>query len=217
MGDVGTSIFGSGSATDTTSEPTGESKELNELRLAQLKELFSTGSLSSYATDKTETGAYSTTPAVDALLADASDTDLSNLMSLDEYKEAGYGATADYVNRISKPAINQAAALQGLESSGATQEAIANASAKENLDFVKTLPAASESLTLAGPKAKLLDAETAAALYPLADQPRSLKEKNLLRQQGLLETGLTGLPFTPGTAGTSDKNTQPLFNWFGQG
>jgi len=216
VGDALSSVFGSGSKTDTSTEATGSSKELNDLRLKQLNDLFSTGSLSSYATDKKDTGAYTTTAATDKLLSDASKTDTSNLMSLDDYKKAGYGAAADYVNRISTPAINSAAALQGLEGGGAVQEAIANASAKEGLDFVKTLPQASKDLTLAGPQAKLLNAESAAALFPLADQPRSLAEKNLLRQQGVLETGLTGLPFTPSTTGTNDKSSQPLFNWFGQ-
>lgn len=217
VGDALTSIFGGGSNTDTSSTATGSSKELDDLRTGILKDLFKDNTLSSYAGSKTDTGAYTPTAATDKLVTDANNTDTSNLMSLDDYKKAGYGAAADYVNRISTPAINSAAALQGLESGGATQEAIANASAKEGLDFVKTLPQASKDLTLAGPQAKLLNSESAAALFPLTDQSRSLEEKDLLRQQGVLETGLTGLPFTPSTTGTSDKSSQPLFNWFGQG
>lgn len=70
---------------------------------------------------------------------------------------------------------------------------------------------------LAGPQAGLLNAQKASTLFPLADYSRGLKEQDLLRRQGVVTTGLTGLPFTPVTDSTAKKSSQPLFNFFGQG
>ena len=59
--------------------------------------------------------------------------------------------------------------------------------------------------------------QRAATLFPLADYSRALQEQDVLRQQGVVTTGLTGLPFTPGSSTTGRQSSQPLFNFFGQG
>ena len=53
--------------------------------------------------------------------------------------------------------------------------------------------------------------------FRLADYGRALSESDLLRRQGVVTTGLTGLPFTPGSSTTQRERQQPLFNFFGQG
>lgn len=217
MGDALGAIFGSGQNTDTSSQPTGSSAELNNLRLQQLQQLFSTNNLSNFATDMSGTGAFNQSPAVANLMQGVNNPDLSNLMSFNDYRDLGLNASSNYINRIATPQINSTMALQGLEGGGAAPEAIANATAQSALPFIQSLPGASTALTMAGPQARALNAQTAASMFPIADQPRALAERNILRQQGIMETGLTGLPFTPSTTGTSDRSSQPLFNWFGQG
>lgn len=210
-------IFGGGQQGTTSSEATGASSDLNNLRLQQLQQLFNTNNLSNFATDMSGTGAYDQSPAVANLMQGINNPDLSNLMSFNDYKDLGLNASSNYINKIAAPQINSTMALQGLEGGGAAPEAIANATAQYALPFIQSLPGASEQLTLAGPRARALNAQTASSMFPIADQPRALAERNLLRQQGVMETGLTGLPFTPSTSGTSDTNKQPFFNWFGQG
>ncbi len=217
MGDALGAVFGSGQNTDTSSEPTGTSSELNNLRLQQLQQLFSTSSLSDFSGDRSGTGAYNTSPAVANLMSGVSNPDLSNLMSFSDYQNLGMDASNNYINRIAAPQINSAMSLQGLEGGGAVPESIANATAQYALPFIQSLPGASTALTLAGPQARALNAQSAMAMFPIADQPRALAERNLLRRQGVTETGFTGLPYTPSTTGTSDRSSQPLFNWFGQG
>jgi hypothetical protein len=63
----------------------------------------------------------------------------------------------------------------------------------------------------------LIGAQRAGTLFPLADYGRGLGEADLARQQNVALAGLTGIPFTPVTDSTAKKNSQPLFNFFGQG
>lgn len=70
---------------------------------------------------------------------------------------------------------------------------------------------------LVGPQAGLLQAQRAATLFPLADYSRALQEQDLLRQQGIVTTGFTGIPFNPGGTLFGRQTTQPLFSFFGQG
>lgn len=164
--------------------------------------------------------------------------DRSNLMSLQDYINLGMDTSRGYISQIATPQIMSMMALQGLEGGGAVPEAIAKATAGIGLPFVQSLPGASETLSLlpgrqdllrsqnAGTLAGMLNpytqrdvglAQRAGGLFNFADYGRQLQEQDLLRQQGVVTTGLTGLPFTPGSSTEGKKSSQPLFNFFGQG
>lgn len=59
--------------------------------------------------------------------------------------------------------------------------------------------------------------QIAGGLFSLSDQQRSLREQDLLRQQGAVTTAFTGIPYTPSTSSSGSQSKQPLFNFFGQG
>lgn len=178
-------------------------------------------------------------------LGDVPENDYSDLMSFDDYLQTGLDQTQNYISQIATPEIMSQLALSGLESSGAVPEAIAKATASIGLPFVQSLPQASTALTLApiqgeatraqtgllqgqrsllpynaaltNAQGGLLNAQRAGTLFPLADYGRGLAEEDLLRRQGVVTTGLTGLPFTPGSTQKGRTSQQPLFNFFGQG
>jgi hypothetical protein len=90
--------------------------------------------------------------------------------------------------------------------------------------FVGSLPGASTQLGLAPFQARQMATDTALtranaamSLFPMADFGRSLQEQDFLRRQGLAQTALTGIPFTPGSSTSQRQSSQPLFNFFGQG
>lgn len=227
MGDVLGGIFGSGGSQSGTTTPDPTSQALNSLRLQQLQSLFTAAPYSNFAQPATS-GAYAATPAVQQLFNTATDVkppiDYSNLMSFEDYKKLGLDASQNYIKQIAEPEIMSTLALQGLEGGGAAPAAIAKASAQYALPFVTSLPQASTSLTLARPQAELTRAQAgltgaqqASTLFPLADYSRNLQEQDLLRRQGVVTSGLTGLPFNPGSSTDQSKSSQPLFNFFGQG
>ena len=227
MGDALGGIFGSGGkqTTDVTLDP--QSEAANKLRLQQLQSLFSTTPLNAFAVPRADI--YTGSPSVDALFATANtgvgkDADLSNLMSFDDYVKMGLDEGSNYINKVAKPEIIQIAALQGLESGGFVEEAIAKATAGIALPFLQGLPSASAALTTAGPQANVLTsqrdvlgAQRAQVLFPLADYQRALSQEDFLRQQQVSLAGLTGIPFTAATDTTAKKSSQPFFNFFGQG
>lgn len=164
--------------------------------------------------------------------------DRSNLMSLQDYINMGLNETGNYVSQVATPQIMSMMALQGLEGSGAVPEAIAKATAGIGLPFVQGLPGASSTLSLLPGQQDLLRSQNAATLagmlspytardvglaqragglFNFADYGRQLQEQDLLRRQGVVTTGLTGLPYTPGSFTEGRKTSQPMFNWFGQG
>lgn len=214
MGDVLGSIFGGARGTTATQTPDPQAQAFNRLKLEQLQALFAGTPYSSFAYPN---DAYSPSPDVADLYKSANNTDLSNLMSLDDYIKMGFDKTRNYVSQIAIPEIMSQLALSGLESSGAVPEAIAKATAGIGLPFVQSLPAASAALTAAKPQAMLMNAQRASTLFPMADYSRLLRESDLLRRQGVVTTGLTGLPFTPGSTTQQRQSQQPLFGLFGQG
>jgi hypothetical protein len=240
MGDILSSIFGGGGTqtTDQTVDPTTQS--LNALKLLQSSYLFNDtpNLLNSFAQPKSDI--YTGSPAVDNLFATAQQPspdipttgiNYDNLMSLADYIDLGINQGSNYINQVATPQILQTAALQGLDRGGAVPEAIAKATAGIGLPFVQSLPGASTSLFtapaqaeltranrfLTGAQTDLTNANRATTLLPFADFNRSLSERDLLRQQGVVGTAFTGLPYTPSVGTDTSKNQQPLFNFFGQG
>lgn len=221
MGNIGGDIFGSGQRQTATTEPDEISKALNSLRLQQLQGLFSQYPYANYAAPNPE--AYTASPQVSQLLDSATSQqfDFNDLISFDDYLSLGLDQSRNYINQIATPEIMSTLALQGLEGGGAASEAIAKASAQYGLPFVQGLPQASVGLTgarnLLPQQVGLASAQRAGTLLPLADYSRSLREEDLLRQQGVVTSGLTGLPFSPGSSTKQRQSSQPLFNFFGQG
>ena len=159
--------------------------------------------------------------------------------SLDSYHKLGMDAVSNYIAQIAKPQIMSIMVQQGLEGGGAVSEALAKATADIGLPFVQSegqlrqqyantrgnlgigftesLPGASAGLTAAPFQARQAQATRAQTLMPIADYNRMVKEQDLLRQQGVVTTGLTGLPYTPTTSTQGKQSTPPLFGFFGQG
>jgi hypothetical protein len=219
MGDILAGIFGGGSRTTEDTKPDPVSQELNALRRDQLAQLFRIGAqYSDFAPPGSGGDAYTPSPDVKTLFDDARSTEaFPDLMSFDEYLGLGLDQTKNYISQIATPEIKSNAALAGLDSGGIVPEAIAKATAQIGLPFVQSLPGASTALTMAPFQAKALKAQTAATLFPMADYGRGLKESDLLRRQGVVTTGLTGIPYTPGQSTAQRQSSQPLFNLFGQG
>lgn len=216
MGDVLAGVFGGGQRTTSDTKPDAISQELNKLRLDQLSQLFGIAPYSQFALPNQ--AAYTPDPRVDSLYSSATrEPAFDDLISLDEYLGLGLDQTSNYINQIAKPEILSTAVLQGLEGGGFVPEAIAKATASIGLPFVQSIPGASTALTLAPFQARAAEAQRASTLFPIADYGRSLREQDLLRQQGVVTTGLTGLPFTPGQSTKQRESSQPLFNFFGQG
>lgn len=288
MGDVLSGIFGGGSRTEQSTKPDPISQQMNAMRLAQLRNLFSNSGFGDFARSRTG-DAYAPSQEVSDLYGTATLSDVSpfvntltdtssglweaanaslidnasnlerfgpqpnNLMTLQDYIQAGLDAGNSYMSQIATPQIMSTMALQGLENGGAPLEALARASAEVAMPFVQSLPAAGaafEATRLASPIARAQQiaqmystygnlagnagqlglagltgstgrdvglAQRASGLFNFADYSRQLQEQDLLRRQGVVTTGLTGLPFTPGSSTEGRKSSQPLFNWFGQG
>lgn len=232
MGDALGGIFGAGGRQTQTTVPDEASRELNNLRRNQLLQLFTPERpYSSFASENPNNAYRRDAQAVDltdTALADfksgGQEADFSDLISLDDYIKLGLDQAQNYISQIASPEILSQAALSGLESGGAPQEALAKATAQIGLPFVQSIPGASIGLTQARPQANLTTAQTgavrtsqAAQLFPLTDFGRSLRAEDVNRQQGILTSGLTGLPFSPGSSTTGRTSQQPLFNFFGQG
>lgn len=222
MGDILSGVFGSGQRTTAETKPDAISQQLNNLRLRQLTQLFGTSAYGDYALPRSDI--YTPTQASTDLIKQATEPtqfDFSNLLNLDDYIKLGLDQSQNYITQIARPEILSQLSLAGLESSGAAPEAIAKATAQIGLPFVQGLPQASIGLTsaqnLLPAQLGLTNAQRATTLFPLTDFGRSLQEQDLLRQQGVVTTGLTGLPFTPGQSTAQRQSSQPLFNFFGQG
>jgi hypothetical protein len=210
MGDVLGALFGGGERQTQTTTPDPIAQELNRLRLGQLSSLFSVAPVSQYGSPRPDI--YSPSSNVTDLFNEATSTN-ADLFSYDDYLDLGLDETRNYISRVATPEILSSAALAGLESGGVVPESIARATAQIGLPFVQGLPQAS----LAPFQQNLARSQRAQTLFPIADYGRSLREQDFLRQQGVVQTGLTGLPFTPGTSATGRTGSQPLFNFFGQG
>lgn len=209
MGSALTAMFGGGESTSQRTQADPISQAMNKLRYEQLANLFGVSPYYEYSRPA-QGGEYTAAPEVQQLLQQAMQGGLSNLMSFEDYKKLGLDATSNYISQIAKPEILSTAALQGLEGGGMVPEALAKATAQIGLPFVQSLPGASAALTMA-------PAQYASTLFPLADYSRALKEQDLLRRQGVMQTALTGLPYTPGSSSSGSKSSQPMFNFFGQG
>ena len=201
MGGVLTSVLGGGGRTTEKVEATAETKALDQLRLQQLQQLFGITPYSEFAGERPDI--YSPGTATQDLMNRVSSNDL---MSVQDYIDLALNEGKNYISQVATPQIMQSAALQGLEGGGYVPEAIGKATAGIALPFLQSLPNMQQSFV-----------SSAQGLFPITDFNRALREADLTRRQGVVTTGLAGIPFQPETTTHAVQKSAPLFNFFGQG
>ena len=202
MGSVITAGLGGGEQTGSTVKPDAEATALNKIKREQLEKLFEQQSLASFAKDRPEL--YQLSDRSNTLLRNM--TGAGNRMSLDEYMQLGLDSGKSYLSQVATPEIMNTLALQGQARSGAAPEAIAKATAGIALPFLESIPAFQQANT-----------QSNATLLNMSDIPRQLKAQDYARQQGVVTSGFTGIPFHPGSLTTGEKSSLPLANLFGFG
>lgn len=218
MGDILSGVFGSSGRDEQEVTPDPTQQALNQIRLDELSQLFSNIDFSSFA----ELNQAISTPGADtqSILSDIPGnidrvTDFANnidLLDINDYLNLGLDEASGFISQVATPQILSGAALQGLESSGAVPEAIAKATAGIALPFLSTLPGAQAQLTQTGANIAGLPGAYSTSMLPFTDIPRQLQQQDYLRQQGVVQTGLTGLPFQPGAETTGRTLRDPLLN-----
>lgn len=202
MGDILSGVFGGGKQTSQETTATAETRQLNKMQLQQLNKLFSVADMSDFA--KPNPKDYTVSKQTQGLIDNATSSD--NMMSLEDYMQAGLDEGKGYINKVATPDIMSQLTLQGMERSGAAPEAIAKATAGIALPFLTSMP-------------NMIGANTmqAQGLAQLSDLPRQLRAQDSLRQQGVVTTGFTGIPFAPTSRTEGGENSLPLWNMFGMG
>lgn len=84
-------------------------------------------------------------------------------------------------------------------------------------NFVQSIPQAATQLGMLPVQQQGAKAQIASTLFPLADYGRNLQQQDLERRQGLMQTAMTGIPYTPQTSTQQSTSQKPLFNFFGMG
>lgn len=202
MGDILGGVFGGGQQTEESQEADPVSQAMNELRYQQLANLFGGTGLAQFG--KPRENLYSLDKETRQIRRDILDD--ADIMSLQDYMNLGIGKGKSYISQVAKPEIMSTMALQGLEGGGAVGEALGKATAGIALPFLQSIPG-------------FMGASSAYNnnLLSVADLPRSLKQEDFLRRQGVVTTGLTGLPYTPTIDKSGGTSSLPLFNMFGMG
>lgn len=175
---------------------------MNQLRYEQLRGLFNKQSLMNFA--KAKPGLYSLSDKSKDLLNKFTGND--NLMSLQDYLDLGLNEGSNYISKVATPEILSTMALQGMADSSAVPEAISKGTASIALPFLQSIPGFMGA-----------SAQQNQALLGMSDMPRQLREQDYLRRQGVVTTGLTGIPYTPAISTKGGESSLPLFNMFGMG
>lgn len=204
MGDIISGIFGGGGKTTQTTTPDATSQALNTLRLQELSSIFSGTPSSTFAGPQSDL--FTVSPQTQRLIDYATNIDNGSLLNIKDYLNLGLDQSKGFISQVATPQILSTAALQGLESGGFVPESIAKATSQIALPFLQSLPSATQGF-----------ASGAQQLLQLSDYPRALREEDFLRRQGFITSGLTGIPFSPGSTTKGRQSSQPLFNFFGQG
>lgn len=223
MGGILSGLFGTSQRQDQRTRPDATQQALNEITLDELSGLFADFNIADFAgpneaisTPGGMSQAFlSQVPGYLQRVTDYADN--TDLLDINEYIDLGLDETSNYISQIATPEILSAASLQGLESSGAIPEAIAKATAGIALPFIQGLPGANQSFASTGANIAGLPGQYASTLFPLTDFPRQLQQQDFMRQQGVVQTGLTGIPFAPGSTTSGSQGTTPFFNLGGIG
>lgn len=201
MGDILGSVFGSGQQQDQRTTPDRQGRLANQMKVNQLQQLFRVSDLADYA----KNSGYGKLSADSLALIDNA-TGAKNRMTLDEYMKLGMDEGKSYMSQIAMPEISSALAMQGMERGGALPEALAKGAASTGLQFMSTIP-------------NFQSANTAAnqTMFQLSDAPRQAGLNEYMRRQGVVMSGFTGIPFSPGSSTVGGTSSLPLFNMFGMG
>lgn len=202
MGDILSGVFGGGKQTNQETQATAETRQLNRLKLQELRKLFGVSDMADYASPNTKD--FTLAPRTERLINRAVSGD--NMMSLADYMTAGLDEGKGYISKVATPDIMSQLALQGMERSGAAPEAIAKATAGIAMPFLTSIPS-------------FMGANVAQtqAFAGLSDMPRQLRAEDFLRRQGVVGTGFTGIPFAPTSKTEGGESSLPLWNMFGMG
>ena len=202
-------ITGSGSREEQSFEPGPIQREFNRLRLDQLESLFGISPFGEFG--RTQRDIFSPSDQTMDVIASALASGDSSLLNIEDYIQMGLDEGENFISEVATPQIMSQAVLQGLEGGGFVPDSIARATAGIALPFLSTLPSANYSFATA-PGAR------GSSLLPLSDFPRTLKESDFLRRQGVATTGLTGLPFQPAyTQAGLTRQPSAIENIFGIG
>ena len=202
-------ITGSGSREEQSFEPGPIQQEFNELRLEQIQDLFGVSPFGEFGS--AQPTLFTPSRDVFDIIGTALSEGDNSLLSIEDYIQLALDEGSNFISEVATPQIMSQAALQGLEGGGFVPDAIARATAGIALPFLSTLPSANYSFATA-PGAR------ASSLLPIADFPRTLRESDFLRRQGVTTTGLTGLPFQPAyTQAGLTRQPSSIENIFGIG
>jgi hypothetical protein len=202
VGDILSGIFGGGEQTESQTTPDANQQAMNALRRQQLEQLFQQSPYADFA--KARPDLFSLSGQSTDIMNEA--TDLSNLMSLDDYLKLGLDQGSSYMSQIARPEIMSGLAMQGMEGSGALSEALAKGAASIGLPFLQSIPQFGTSR-----------AQQAESMFNMSAMPQQLRQQDLMRQQGVVTTGLTGIPFSAGATTEGGTSSLPLWNMFGMG
>ncbi|MGL5936902.1 MAG: hypothetical protein ACRCZI_14905 [Cetobacterium sp.] len=202
MGDILGGVFGGGKQTEQTTKPDPQAEAANRLKLQQLQKLFGVSGMSDFA--RSNTGDFTPSKATQDIINRA--TGKSNMMTLSDYISLALDEGKGYISKVATPEIMSQLSLQGMDRSGAVPEAIAKATAGVAMPFISTIPSFQNA-----------SSQQAQALAGLSDMPRALRAEDFMRRQGVVQTGFTGIPFSPGSTTKGGESSLPLFNMFGMG
>lgn len=204
MGSILGGVFGGGQQQEQKTEIDPITQEMNRMRRDQLANLFGVSSVAEFANKGKYDDLYTPSKKTSGLIKQLTQND--NLMTLDEYMKLGLDEGSNFISQVATPEIMSAANLQGLEGSGMVPEAIAKATAGIAMPFLSSIPGFQAG-----------QAQHGAALLGFSDLPRQMQTENLLRRQGVVTSGLTGIPFAPSSETKGGTSSLPLFNLFGMG
>ena len=210
MGSIIGGVAGGGEQQKQKVTPDAQAQAMNRLRIQELSNLFAQSPYAGFAQPGSD--AYRPSPETMGLINQF--TDPSQLLTPQEYLsqglEAGLGPARNYMSEVARPEIMNTMALSGLESGGAVSEALAKAGAGVAMPYLTSLmgnlPGVQQTMQMGQGQ-----------MMGFSDLPRSLQAEDLLRRQGVVQTGLTGLPFTPGQTSKGGTSSLPLWNLFGTG
>jgi hypothetical protein len=215
MADILTAITGGGSrqkqGEQTLPDPVAQS--MNQMRFDQLRTMFERGG-----------GAPAFAGAMPDIFSMTGDESRFRGQAMNQAGTPGMGtqdwltssmqmvspAAGSLLSNITAPAIQNQMSLAGLGRSGAGTEALARAGMEMALPMAMQLSQQMPQADIALRGANLDRMMTGMNLGAI---PRQLAQEDILRRQGLMTTGLTGIPFTPGSSSkqTGEMRQKSIF------
>ena len=210
MGSIIGGVAGGGEQQKQKVTPDAQAQAMNRLRIQELSNLFAQSPYAGFAQPGSD--AYRPSPETMGLINQFTDPrPVTYAARVSTARLAGRVRPCSVLyERDRTPEIMNTMALSGLESGGAVSEALAKAGAGVAMPYLTSLmgnlPGVQQTMQMGQGQ-----------MMGFSDLPRSLQAEDLLRRQGVVQTGLTGLPFTPGQTSKGGTSSLPLWNLFGTG